>query len=158
MNMKITYKNLTYEDIPMLTPIMKCAFDEDTKMHTNLSEDGPPGYGTGELLEKRLQLLNAVSKVIYADGQMIGEYTILCENDIFYLDMLFIDPQYASKGIGTMVWNDIEKEYKDAKIWILETPEYSIRNHHFYRKFGFQVIKEFVYPDGAKSLVFEKRL
>lgn len=70
--------------------------------------------------------------------------------------MLFINPACASKGIGSMVWKDIEKEYNEAKIWILETPDYSKRNHHFYEKCGFEKIGEHVFKDGAKSFVFIK--
>ena len=48
--MILTYKILEQSDIPELTSIMKAAFDADTKMHTDLEEDGPNGYDNGELL------------------------------------------------------------------------------------------------------------
>lgn len=154
--MILTYKTMEQNDIPQLTPIMKAAFDADTKLHTGLEEDGPTGYDTGELLQKLLHLGNAESKVIYADGVMIGGYTIIKDTDIFTLDMLFIHPDCASNGIGTMVWRDIEKEYTEAKAWMLETPDYSKRNHHFYEKCGFKKIEEHSFEDGAKSFVFVK--
>lgn len=97
----LTYTDLRYEDIPLLTPIMKAAFDEDTRLHTNKAEDGPTGYDTGELLEKLLALPQSVSQVIYYEGQMIGEYTIVYNDNVFALEMFFIDPNYHSKGIGT---------------------------------------------------------
>lgn len=140
--MKITYKNLEYKDIPILTPIMKAAFDADTRMHTDLSEDGPRGYDTGELLERLLKRENADSKVILRDGQMIGEYTIIKGRDYFTLDMLFLNPQYESMGIGEIVWGDIERAYPEAAGWYVETPAYSTRNHHFYKKCGFKIMKE----------------
>lgn len=48
--MILTYKKLEQSDIPELTPIMKAAFDADTKLHTDVEEDGPNGYDNGELL------------------------------------------------------------------------------------------------------------
>jgi GNAT superfamily N-acetyltransferase len=144
------------EYIPLLIPIMKASFNEDTKMHTELLEDGPCGYDTGELLEKLLIKNNSVSRIILCDSKVIGEYTISEKNSVYTLEMLFIDPQYVSKGIGFIVWNDIENENRNAKSWMVETPDYSIRNHRFYEKCGFKMIKEFVYSDNAKSYIFVK--
>jgi len=154
--MILTYKILEQSDIPELTPIMKAAFDTDTRMHTDLEEDGPNGYDNGELLQKLMRLENAESKVIYVDSIMVGGYTIIKEKDIYTLDMLFIDPSCSSRGIGTMVWQDIEKEYTEAKTWMLETPDYSKRNHHFYEKCGFKKIKEHSFENDSKSFVFIK--
>ena len=154
--MNLTYKTLEQQDIPELTLIMKAAFDADTKMHTDLEEDGPNGYDNGELLQKLMCIGNAESKVIYADGRMVGEYTVIIDKDAYTLDMLFIDPVCASRGIGTMVWKDMEKNYTEAGTWILETPDYSKRNHHFYEKCGFRKVKEHVFENGGKSFVFIK--
>ena len=131
---KITYKRMEKNDIPELTSIMKAAFDVDTKMHTNLEEDGPNGYDNGGLLKKLMNLQNAVSEVIYVDDTMVGGYTIIKDKDIYTLDMLFVSPSCSSKGIGHKVWKDIEKTYTGAKTWLLETPDYSKRNHYFYEK------------------------
>lgn len=156
--MILTYKKLEQGDISELTPIMKAAFDADTRMHTDLEEDGPNGYDNGELLLKLMRLENAESKVIYADDKMVGGYTVIKDKDIYTLDMLFISPFCASKGIGTRVWQDIEKEYTEAKTWMLETPDYSKRNHHFYEKCGFKKIKEHSFEGGGKSFVFIKHV
>lgn len=153
----VTYRNLEYKDILMLTPIMKAAFDADTRMHTDLYEDGPWGYDTGELLEKLLKEENTVSRVILCGGQIIGEYTITKGRDYFTLDLLFLNPQYESKGIGAIVWRDIERAYPEAAGWYVETPAYSTRNHHFYKKCGFVLMKENICEDGEKSFVFVKR-
>lgn len=145
------------KDIEVLTPVMKAAFDTDTRMHTELAEDGPAGYDTGELLRRLLKLENAVSKVICADGRMIGEYTVRQSAETCTLEMFFIDPLYASRGIGTRVWMDMEREHGDGKTWLLETPDYSLRNHHFYEKCGFEKIGENIFPGGARSFLFRKK-
>ena len=153
---KLTYKKLEESDIQKLTLIMKNAFDADTKMHTEIEEDGPAGYDSGELLLKLMRLKNAESNVIYVDGTMAGAYTITKDKDIFTLDMLFIEPSFASKGIGTMVWREIEQKYNEAKTWLVETPDYSKRNHHFYEKCGFEKLREHCCENGEKSIVFVK--
>ena len=113
--MMISYKKLEKKDITALTPIMKAAFDEDTKLHTYLAEDGPKGYDTGELLENFLEMDQAESKIILCDGVVVGEYTIIKHKDIFTLDLIFIDPAYHGKGLGYMVWKDIEKYIRKLK-------------------------------------------
>ena len=154
----ITYKHLEKQDIVTLTPIMKAAFDQDTKLHTDLMEDGPRGYDTGELLEKKLVSPKAKSMVILDDDNIIGEYTITKNNAIYTLELLFIDPTYSGKGIGYQVWKDIEKTYSKAKTWIVETPSYSTRNHHFYEKCGFKMIKEIFYSENTSSFLFIKHM
>lgn len=156
--MNITYKTLNPCDIPALTPIMKAAFDEDTRIHTELMEDGPCGYDTGELLEQMLRMKGSVSKVILCEDQIVGEYTIRKEENTYTLELLFIDPACSSKGIGSAVWQDIEQEYHDAETWLVETPAYSVRNHRFYQKCGFQLQEERVYSEGEKSFIFIKHV
>lgn len=152
--MKIEYKNLEFQDISLLTPIMKAAFDEDTRMHTGRPEGGPRGYNTGALLEKLLKAGNAVSKVILRDGHMVGAYTILKGDEVYTLDLLFIAPAHASAGIGSAVWENIEKMNGEAMIWYVETPAYSMRNRHFYEKCGFKLVRENTYEDGEKSVTY----
>ena len=63
--MILTYKKLEQGDILELTPIMKAAFDADTRMHTDLEEDGPNGYDNGELLLKLMKLENIIGKTCF---------------------------------------------------------------------------------------------
>lgn len=85
---------------------------------------------------------------------LIRGYTIVRDQDTYTLEILFISPLYASKGIGSKVWKDIEHAYSNAKTWIIENPDYSIRNHRFYEKCGFKKFKEHLFEDGSKSFVF----
>lgn len=158
INNEITYKKLEENDIEELTPIMKSSFDADTRIHTDFEEDGPKGYDNGELLKKLIKIDNSESKVIYVDSVMVGAYTIIKDKDIYTLDMFFISPSYVSKGIGSRVWKDIENTYNEAKTWLVETPGYSKRNHHFYEKCGFKNIDEKIYDDGEKSFIFIKHI
>ena len=42
-------EEITEADVSVLADIMKRAFDDDTRMHTSLEEDGPSGYADGSL-------------------------------------------------------------------------------------------------------------
>ncbi len=158
MNNKILYQKIYTDDYKELTKIMTSAFNEDTSMHTDIKEDGPKGYNDGSLIKWLNEHTDFESyKVIY-EGNIIGAYTVgIKPNNEYSLEMLFIDPNYRGHHLGTIVWNDIEQKYINAKIWTVETPDYSIRNHRFYtKKCGFTFLKENIYNDECKSFVFKK--
>jgi len=138
---------------------MTSAFNEDTSMHTDLKEDGPTGYNDGRLIKRLNEHEGFESYKIIYQNNVIGAYTVgIKQNDKYTLEMLFIDPDYREKHLGTIVWNDIEQKYKCAKKWNLETPNYSKRNHHFYtEKCGFTFYRENIYNNGCKSFIFKKQ-
>lgn len=152
----ITYEKITEADYDILTECMREAFNEDTRMHTELEKDGPWGYADGSLI----RLLNTkegyISEKICVDGVIVGAYTIVPGTEAYTLEMLFLHPQRKCKGMGLEVWKHMEENYANAEKWVLETPDYSKRNHHFYEKCGFHFEKENVYEDGSKSWVFVK--
>ena len=154
--MKITYKSLNDFDIDSLTPIMKKAFDNDTFIHTGNKEDGPFGYDDGSLLKKLINQPNSSSEIILLDNKMIGAYTVILSTDIINLDMLFIDPTYENKGIGSSVLKYMFSKYKNFNTWIVETPIYSKRNIAFYEKNDFKRTENKVYSDGAESIILIK--
>lgn len=57
-----------------------------------------------------------------------------------HLDILFINPEEHTKGIGYAVWKQVEGMYPETKIWETCTPYFDKRNIHFYvNKCGFQI-------------------
>ncbi len=155
---KILYQKICPADYEELTKIMITAFNEDTSMHTDMKEDGPAGYNNGELIKWLSEHENFESYKIVYDGNIVGAYTVgINPGNVYSLEMLFIDPNYRRNHLGTIVWNDIEQKYVNAVRWTVETPDYSIRNHHFYtKKCGFTFLKENVFSNGSKSFIFEK--
>lgn len=158
MNDKLAYLKINPDDYKILTKIMTSAFNEDTSMHTDLKEDGPLGYNDGRLIKWLNEHDGFESfKVIY-NGTIAGGYTVSIKpNNEYSLEMLFIDPEFRNAHLGSIVWKDIESRYPDAKKWTVETPDYSKRNHHFYRdKCGFKFKRENICSNGDKSFIFEK--
>ena len=155
----ITYELIREEDYKRLTCIMKAAFDDDTRMHTSLSEDGPCGYDDGTLVRKLNMAEHCISEKILLDGQIIGAYTVRFERNKYTLEMLYLNPEIKGKGIGYEVWRYLEKTYSKAEEWIVETPEYSKRNYYFYvDKCGFRPVAIRTHEGGGRSVIFEKKV
>ena len=150
------YAPILPQDYPVLTQIMTAAFDEDTRLHTSLLHDGPAGYNDGTLIRKLNENPDFISEKVLLDDKIIGAYTISHKPEQNILELLFLDPDCGNQGLGTQIWNHIEEHFSNCSRWVLETPSYSTRNHHFYtQKCGFHFVCEKQYPD-ATSFVFEK--
>lgn len=126
-----------------LTKIMERAFDEDTRIHLGEEKGGPDGYDDGSFLRKWGMHKNASSYCIFLNNQLIGGVILwINEDNNNFLGNIFIDPIYENQGLGTKVWNMIEKLYPNTKTWNTETPIFSSRNHNFYvNKCGFHIVK-----------------
>ena len=122
---------------------MERAFDEDTRIHLCEDKDGPDGYDDGSFLRKWGLNRNASSYCIFLEGKLIGGVILwINEDHNNFLGNILIDPICENQGLGTKVWNMIEKMYPDTKIWNTETPIFSSRNHNFYvNKCGFHIVK-----------------
>lgn len=142
--MNIKFKSLIEEDIEKLAPMMKRAFDYDSKIHLGEEEGGPDGYDNGDFLRKWGLNKDSTAFTVSDDGKMIGA-VILWINEKTKENMLgniFFDVSCQNKGYGEAVWKMIEEMYPDTKIWRTETPGFSRRNHYFYvMKCGFKIVR-----------------
>lgn len=152
----ITYDKIEEDDYNILTQIMIEAFNDDTRMHTDLQSGGPRGYDDGTLIRKLSTQKSYLSQKICIGGQIVGAYVVELGDEEYVLEMLFLNPTIKNAGIGHKVWQHIEDTYSQAKVWKLETPDYSKRNHHFYEKCGFLFIGENTYHNGGKSFSYKK--
>ena len=142
------YKGLQFDDfydkdVELLTPIMKRAFDEDAKRFLNEDTGGPDGYDNGDFLRKYALNKDSTAYKISKDGKPIGAIILwINKNHENFLGNMFIDPDLQDKGLGLTVWEFIESQYPDTKIWRTETPGFSKRNHNFYvNKCGFKIVR-----------------
>ena len=142
------FENLEFDpftegDVETITPIMKRAFDEDTRRHTGKSAGGPPGYDDGSFLRHWALHPESVAYRILKDGTPIGAVIVwpkpTGEN---FLGCLFLDPSCQGHGLGLVAWRFVESEYPDAVRWGTETIATSRRNHYFYvNKCGFSIVR-----------------
>jgi hypothetical protein len=139
----LLFEKFCEQDVEILTPIMKRAFDEDAKRHLNEDHGGPDGYDTGEFLRKWALHPDSHAYKISQSTKPIGAIIVWINNKYEnFLGNMFIDPDLQDKGLGTIVWRFVESEYPDTVIWRTETPGFSKRNHHFYvNKCGFKIVR-----------------
>ena len=160
----LNFKVFEESDIDIFSPIMKLAFDEDSKMHRNGEDGGPPGYNNGDYFRQHYLDIASNSYVAYKNDVPVGGMCLFINDNLEgYLQNLFIDIAFWNQGIGQVMWNYVEKKFSYVNIWRLETAGYSRRNHNFYvNKCGFKIIhiidpnkKNRPYPG---YYVFEKNL
>ncbi|MEK5164244.1 GNAT family N-acetyltransferase [Paenibacillus sp. FSL R5-0527] len=128
-------------DAEKLAEIQKASFDEESKQFNNSEIGGPPGYDS-TIWQEDMMVYGDYYKVL-KDGEIIGGAIILLgTNGVLNLGRIFIDPKYQNQGIGMKVMKEIETIYLDNPKWWLDTPKWSVRNHHFYTKCGFTKVRE----------------
>ena len=82
-------------------------------------------------------------RIIY-DGEKAGGIIVSVEKDRGDLEILFINPEYHSKGIGQAAWFEMEMLHPEVRIWETLTPYFETRNIHFYvNKLGFHIVEFF---------------
>ncbi len=133
--MNVTIERATAADVERLVEVQVAAFHEDARIYPGVSLGGPPGYDS--VKETLAKIMETDYYKILADGEIVGGVAVFNQGGgWFHLDVIFIDPAYHNKGIGTQAMQFIERTFP-AKRWTLNTPDYAIRNHHFYEKFGY---------------------
>lgn len=139
----LTFEVLNREDIDSLTPIMKRAFDEDTKRHLNEEAGGPPGYDNGDFLRRYALDRRSTAYKVSMDNKLVGAIIVwINSSNRNYLGNMFVDTGLQDQGIGSRIWEFVERQYPETKVWETETPAFSKRNHNFYiNKCGFHVVK-----------------
>lgn len=162
-----------------LRPLQDCELEDFVKMNQRafmkavVEEYGPQTeevIKTEDIIEC---LASEGSKAfnIVCGGKIEGGVVIKTDKETGNgeLELLFVDPENHSKGIGLKVWNMIERMYPEVKVWGTCTPYFETRNIHFYvNKCGFHIVEfwnpkhpdqhEVDTPGGELFFRFEKRI
>lgn len=116
-----------------------------------------PYHESLERLESKINQFKYFT--IYCDDKIIGGADIRRRSENHYrLNRIYIDPSFQNKGLGYQAILLIEKNYKDAKIWDLDTPQYSYGNQHLYEKLGYKKVSEHVVSDKLTLFDYLKEL
>lgn len=101
----------------------------------------------GEIISRetiKQSIDNGEAYRIMVDGKPVGGAIVHIEQDRGDLEILFVDPEVHSKGIGYESWCQIEKMYPEVRVWETLTPYFERRNIHFYvNRCGFQIVEFF---------------
>lgn len=112
---------------------------------------------------------------IREDGKPVGGIVLKLDHETQHnhLDLLFVNPEAHSQGIGFAAWQQVERLYPETRVWETCTPSFEERNIHFYvNKCGFHIVEfynrkhpdpcdpgtgeEEDYPEGGGMFRFEK--
>ena len=95
-----------------------------------------------ETIEKSID--SGTAYRIMLDGQKVGGVVVKVDGEKGDLELLFVNPEFHSKGIGYQAWCEIEKLCPDVKVWETVTPYFEKRNIHFYvNRCGFKIVEFF---------------
>lgn len=153
--MNITFERMAEADAEMLVRIQIAAFHHDSVLYPQVEIGGPPGYDSVEVMLTKIR--QEVCYTIRADEQIVGGMVVYDRGaGHFHLDLIYIDPAYHDRGIGTQAIRFLEQAHP-AHTWTLDTPIWALRNQHFYEKFGYVKVGEEVYDD-ITLIAYEKHL
>ena len=109
----------------------------------------------GEIISRetiRRCIRDGVAYRIREDGQTVCGVVLQIneETQHNHLDLLFVNPDAHSKGVGFAAWQEVERLYPETEVWETCTPYFETRNIHFYvNKCGFHIVEFFnhLHPD-----------
>lgn len=99
-------------------------------------------------IERSLDAPKAEAFEILCDGNCVGGVIVVIDEatQINSLELFFVDPQSAGRGLGFAAWQAVVRRYPRTRVWKTATPYFDKRNIHFYvNKCGFR-ITEFINP------------
>lgn len=107
----------------------------------------------GEIISRKTieeSIANGTAYRIIYDGTIAGGVVVMVKGNVGHLDLLFVNPDFHSKGIGYAAWCAIERIYPEVTKWETFTPYFETRNIHFYvNRCGFHIVEFFnrFHPD-----------
>jgi ribosomal protein S18 acetylase RimI-like enzyme len=134
--LKIIFEKAKLEDAEKLLEIQKKSFQEAFELYNDY--DINPMFEKIEKISYKIQNHNYYKIIV--DGIIIGGVHAYKKADFhYYLNRIFIHPDFENLGIGkrAMEFIEAEKEFSDAESWSLETPHKSFKNQYFYEKLGY---------------------
>jgi len=150
--MDIKFVRATIDDADVLINVRNQSFYADYIKYGEC-----PGYSNS--IESMIStILNRIMYKIICNDQIVGNISVRDNHDnTYYLGCLCIIPEYEDKGIGQQAIRFIESEFPDAVCWTLETPADKEKNHYFYKKMGYIIVKEYM-NGSVKVVLFEKKI
>lgn len=97
-------------------------------------------------IDESLTKKGAVAYKAIVDGTMSGGAIVVIDESTQHnhLDFLYVKCGVQSKGLGKMIWDEIERLYPQTKVWETCTPYFEKRNLHFYiNRLGFHAVEFF---------------
>ena len=85
MSKKLQYLKIQLSDYKELTRIMTDAFNEDTRLHKDLEEDGPGGYNDGTLIKWLNENKSFESCKVLYENKIVGAYSVGIKQNNYFI-------------------------------------------------------------------------
>ena len=95
-------------------------------------------------IERSMNGEQAETYRIVCDGIVVGGLILQIDQQHSKgeLEILFVNPEAHSKGIGQAAWKAVEAMHPEIRVWETITPYFEKRNIHFYvNRLGFHVVE-----------------
>ena len=97
-------------------------------------------------IERSIDGEKAETYRIVLNGEKVGGLVLNIDEEArkgeLELELLFVNPDVHSKGIGQAAWKAVERMHPEIKVWETITPYFEKRNIHFYvNRCGFQIVE-----------------
>ena len=95
-------------------------------------------------IDRSLGVPGAIAYKAVVGGAMIGGAVVVIDESTQHnhLDFLYVKCGTQAKGVGKMMWDEIEKLHPATKVWETCAPYFEKRNIHFYvNKCGFHIVE-----------------
>ena len=95
-------------------------------------------------IERSMNGEQAETYRIVCDGNVVGGLILQIDRQQAKgeLEILFVNPEAHSKGIGQAAWKAVEAMHPEIRVWETITPYFEKRNIHFYvNRLGFHVVE-----------------
>jgi GNAT superfamily N-acetyltransferase len=94
-------------------------------------------------IEDSIDAEDAETYRIVENGEIVGGVVLRIDSQTHHneLELLFVNPEAHSCGIGYAAWLEVEKLHPETEVWETCTPYFETRNIHFYiNKCGFHAV------------------
>ena len=130
------------EDTPLFKKYLQEAFQQSYEsVYGRCKELVLPENDMDECLEREdshaFEVINQSNEILGGAVVTIDEKT-----NHNHLDFLFVKVGRQSKGVGKLIWTEIERRHPATKVWETCTPYFEKRNIHFYiNRCGFHAVE-----------------
>ena len=112
-------------------------------MHDDRMEEGEEVISR-KTIERSMNGEQAETYRIVCDGKVVGGLILQIDRQHAKgeLEILFVNPEVHSKGIGQAAWKAVEAMHPEIRVWETITPYFEKRNIHFYvNRLGFHIVE-----------------
>ncbi|MDD2467609.1 MAG: GNAT family N-acetyltransferase [Desulfobulbus sp.] len=131
--MNIELIQATTYDASEILALQKIAYEKEATLYDDWNI--PPL--TQSLSEIQNEFNTSIVLKAIVGVKIIGSVRASLDSDICKIGRLIVHPDYQSKGIGSLLVQDIERHFPNAKRFELFTGTKSVDNIRLYRKLGY---------------------